>query len=1092
MCSAANAAAQTPVDAGYRDFSFGSSASSTPTGEKPESKVWFNDGTWWGSLFSPSAGHYRIHRFDSSDQSWTDTGTSLDTRETSKADVLWDEASQKLYVASHMFTTSASSSSSSSTWGKLFRYSYNAVTKLYTLDSGFPVDVTRGRSETLTIAKDGNGRLFVTYVQSSRVKINWSLSGDADWGVPVDLPHPTAEISVSSDDISAIAAYPNGDVGLLWSNQKLDKILFTLHRPQDPPALWQPVEVVLPAGVCAGNSCADDHISLKTDQSNRLYAATKTSNESDNQPLNVLSVRNTDGTWTNHVIGLYQHHLTRGVIVLDEQQQLIYFIGSNPESGGAIYFKTSPMNGVSFEPGIGEPLILSDLDDRTNNASSTKQSVSSLTGLLVIASDQDTKRYLHAYLPLGSAPPSPPTAPVGLNAAPVSSTRIALTWTDTSDNETMFRIERMEAGGVFELRQTVGANVTFVEDLNLTPSTAYTYRVYAVNLQGTSAFSNEASATTTGGGTTGNIKAITLENGSLTNPTTGADTVTGTVTIETAQPIKDTFSARIATGSSSLDEVFPAAPDLYLSAYLRLASLPSGDARIILVTNAGSTVGNIVLRSNGRLRLRVGSTTIGSESAPLAVGQTYRIGVHQRAGTGANALIEAFVASGDSGFAAPFAMATSGTWTSNADRVRIGPTTSTAVNAVFDDMRLDSAQMPEPSGAGAQPPVAPQDPTANATSPTSIHLAWVDAASNETAVHVERAPNGSPFEPLTTLAANSTSYDDVNLVPGTTYIYRLRGENNGLFSEYSDQASATTPGNTPGPPAAPSGLSATPNNPSMITLTWTDNSTNETSFDIERSEDGNTFDEIATTAANVALYQDGTVGAGLTYTYRVRASNTDGFSGFSNTDSATTPPVDPGAGEIKAMTFEDGSLTHAVSGADRTSGTSITLETASPLKGAFAARVSGGNSFLEEQFGQADDVYLSFYVRLDAWPTSDVRIALISNQTTSVGNIVLRPTGRLRLRVDSTTVGVESQPLAPGLLYRIGIHQRAGSGGNAVLEGFVAAGDDAFVAPFTATTAGAWTTPADRVRAGSTTASVVQVVIDHVRINSIGMPGPTP
>jgi hypothetical protein len=38
-----------PADIGYRDFQFGASCNSTPTGEKTESKLWWNDGFWWSS-----------------------------------------------------------------------------------------------------------------------------------------------------------------------------------------------------------------------------------------------------------------------------------------------------------------------------------------------------------------------------------------------------------------------------------------------------------------------------------------------------------------------------------------------------------------------------------------------------------------------------------------------------------------------------------------------------------------------------------------------------------------------------------------------------------------------------------------------------------------------------------------------------------------------------------------------------------------------------------------------------------------------------------------------------------------------------------
>src|SRR5580765_5531886 len=45
------AAGATPVTAGFRDFSYGTTVSA-PTGQKPESKLWFNDGRWWAVLFN--------------------------------------------------------------------------------------------------------------------------------------------------------------------------------------------------------------------------------------------------------------------------------------------------------------------------------------------------------------------------------------------------------------------------------------------------------------------------------------------------------------------------------------------------------------------------------------------------------------------------------------------------------------------------------------------------------------------------------------------------------------------------------------------------------------------------------------------------------------------------------------------------------------------------------------------------------------------------------------------------------------------------------------------------------------------------------
>ena len=85
-------------------------------------------------------------------------------------------------------------------------------------------------------------------------------------------------------------------------------------------------------------------------------------------------------------------------------------------------------------------------------------------------------------------------------------------------------------------------------------------------------------------------------------------------------------------------------------------------------------------------------------------------------------------------------------------------------------------------------------------------------------------------------------------------------------------------------PAAPSDLtfavdfSTTP----QASLTWTDNSDDETGFGIERSTDEVHFSQIARVAANVTTYKDTSVSHGTTYYYRVRALHPSGNSGYSN------------------------------------------------------------------------------------------------------------------------------------------------------------------------------------------------------------------
>ncbi|MBI4421209.1 MAG: fibronectin type III domain-containing protein, partial [Gemmatimonadetes bacterium] len=95
----------------------------------------------------------------------------------------------------------------------------------------------------------------------------------------------------------------------------------------------------------------------------------------------------------------------------------------------------------------------------------------------------------------------------------------------------------------------------------------------------------------------------------------------------------------------------------------------------------------------------------------------------------------------------------------------------------------------------------------------------------------------------------------------------------------------------PPPPTAPSGLTATVIPATRIDLTWTDNSSNEDGFAVERCAGVgcSTFAEIATVGANATSYENTGLSASTSYTYQVRAYNSGGNSAYSNTVTASTP-----------------------------------------------------------------------------------------------------------------------------------------------------------------------------------------------------------
>ena len=82
-------------------------------------------------------------------------------------------------------------------------------------------------------------------------------------------------------------------------------------------------------------------------------------------------------------------------------------------------------------------------------------------------------------------------------------------------------------------------------------------------------------------------------------------------------------------------------------------------------------------------------------------------------------------------------------------------------------------------------------------------------------------------------------------------------------------------------------------------LTWMDNSGNEANFNIERKVEACSgplaFVPLATVGANIVTFTDTAVTEGVTYCYRVNASNTAGISVFSNTASRLVPFTVPNA-----------------------------------------------------------------------------------------------------------------------------------------------------------------------------------------------------
>ncbi|HEX2748150.1 MAG TPA: Ig-like domain-containing protein [Verrucomicrobiales bacterium] len=185
------------------------------------------------------------------------------------------------------------------------------------------------------------------------------------------------------------------------------------------------------------------------------------------------------------------------------------------------------------------------------------------------------------------------------------------------------------------------------------------------------------------------------------------------------------------------------------------------------------------------------------------------------------------------------------------------------------------------------PSVAISSPAAGAAfqAPANIEITATATDVDGTVQQVDFYANDVPIGTAATAPFSITW----NNVPAGNYALSAAATDNLGATVPSTAVNITVNPGVP-PPAAPSGLAATAVAKTQINLTWTDNSTGETGFQIERSvNNSGAFERIAQVNPDTVSYSDRGVLANKTYFYRVRAFSTGGQSAYSNTASAKTP-----------------------------------------------------------------------------------------------------------------------------------------------------------------------------------------------------------
>jgi hypothetical protein len=521
--------------------------------------------------------------------------------------------------------------------------------------------------------------------------------------------------------------------------------------------------------------------------------------------------------------------------------------------------------------------------------------------------------------------PHPPTAPTGLLALPSQPTQVDLSWTDTSDNEDEFQIQRRAGVGVdWQTVDTVGPDSTAYYDETVDPETTYIYRVRAANEVGGSDWSGEAAVTTpalqtfrviyhgnhaddgsppvdsnlyhegdmvtiSGPGTlglTGNTFAgwntASDGTGSAHSPGSSYEMQAVDVTFYAQWTVSSyTLTVEAGVGGSiitpSSHEVtvthgvayaVSAAPDSGFE--FDLWSVTAGTATIADTESASTTV----TLFDGNATVRASFADVEAPDPPTIngiVAGTYNTPQSFTIGGEAGAFIE-YSLDGGAGwqeYTGEVNLTNEGTYTVTARQTDGAGNTSSSATPVVVTI--------------AYPPSPPASVTATAQSPSAIHISWVDTSDDETSFEIQRIRTGDvDYVTLDdSLPPDTTSYQDDGLLSETEYRYRVRAANGMGNSSWSTEAIATT-----AELAAPSGLDATASSCTEISLTWVDNSGSEDGFQIRITGGGSTV--YVDKSANATSHDFSGLKPVTTYTFDVRAFDAGGTSAYSDFTSETT------------------------------------------------------------------------------------------------------------------------------------------------------------------------------------------------------------
>ena len=397
-----------------------------------------------------------------------------------------------------------------------------------------------------------------------------------------------------------------------------------------------------------------------------------------------------------------------------------------------------------------------------------------------------------------------PDAPT-LTATAVSETQVNLTWDAPSDGGssiTGYLLEYSANGNdPWKALATSSTMTTFSDNTELTRGTTRHYRVAAINIVGTGAYSEEASATTHDVPNAPKNLAATPGDAQVTLnwevPANGGDAITHyAIKIEDIRDDLESFVAvQVAVEDLTDDGTIEGANVSYIVTMTGVNSGPD----LVNGTTYFFQIAAVNSIGTGNYSTTIDATTTVPDAptnlrATVVSEMEINLSWDAPSEDGGSAITGYDLEFSADGNGSWTDLTTSVTTTSFSDNtgLTVGSTRHYRVAAINN---VGTGEYSTTTDAMLMVPGVPTNLTATAVSETQINLSWdapsEDGGSAITGYDLEFSANGNePWIDLTT-SGTTTSFDDTGLTAGNTRHYRVAAINAVGTGTYSEEASAT-------------------------------------------------------------------------------------------------------------------------------------------------------------------------------------------------------------------------------------------------------------------------------------------------------------